>query len=63
MVVEPAADHLAVFGPGVICVERGVNADKALAVVVDEGEHVLLLAGVEVQFAGGAAEDEQVKVV
>ena len=63
MLVEPAADHLAILGPFVVGIERGVNADEAFAVVVDEGHHVVLLAVVHVQLAGGAGKDEQVEVV
>ena len=63
MLVEPAADHLSIFRPVVVGVERGVDADKALSVFLDEREQVLLLACVHVHFAAGAGKDEQVKVV
>ena len=63
MLVEPSADHLAVFRPLVIGVERSVNADKALAVVLDERHHVFLLAVVQVEFAGRAHKDQGVEVV
>ena len=63
MLVEPAAQHLSVLRPGVVGVERGVDADKALAVVLDERHHVLLLARVHIQLAAGVGKDDQVKVV
>ncbi len=63
MLVEVAADHFAVFGPLVVGVERGVNADEAFAVFLDERHHVGLLAVVHVEFGGGAGEDDQVEVV
>ena len=57
MLVEPAADHLAVLGPLVERIRRGVDADKALAVILDERHQVLLLLVVHVQFAGGIEHD------
>jgi hypothetical protein len=63
MLVEPAADHLSVLRPGVIGVERRVNADKSLAVFLDERHHVLFLAVVQVQLAGGAGKHQHVEVV
>ena len=63
MLVEPAADHLAVLRPFVVGVESGVDADKTLSVVFDEGQHVFLLAVVEVEFAGGAHKNQGIEVV
>ena len=63
MLVEPAANHLAVFRPLVVGVERGVNAYKALAVILDERHHVLLLAVVQVKLAGGAHKNQHVKII
>ena len=63
MLVKPSANHLAVLRPLVVGVHRRVDADKALGVVVDEGEEVGFLLGVHVQLASGAGEDDQVKIV
>src|ERR1017187_4763931 len=63
MLIEPASDHLTVFRPVVIRIERGVNTDETLPVVLYEGEHVLLLAGVHVEFAGSAGKDDHVEIV
>ncbi len=62
MLVEPAADHLAVLRPVVVCVQSRVDAHKALAVVLDERHEILLLAVVHVQFAGRAGEDDGVEI-
>ena len=63
MLIEPAADHLAVLGPLVVGVQRRVDTDETLAIVLDERHHVCLLAVVEVQFARRADEDQSVEVV
>ncbi len=40
-----------------------MNSNESLAVIVDEGEHVCLLAVVHVQLARGACKDNQVEIV
>src|ERR1700733_2107310 len=44
VLVEPATDHLSIFGPVVVRVQRRVNSDESFAVVVDKRQDVLLLA-------------------
>src|ERR1700730_2744849 len=63
VLVEPAADHLAVFRPFVVGVEGGVNAHKALSIVLDERHHILLLAVVQVKLACRAHKAPGIKVV
>ncbi len=63
MLIEPSANHLTVFGPGVIRIQRRVDAHKALSVFLDERHHVLLLACVHVQFTRRVGEDQGVEVV
>src|SRR5882762_8412476 len=63
MLVEPAADHFSVFGPLIVCVERGVNSNEALTVVFDERHHVFLLIVVEVEFTRGTDEDDCVEEI
>src|SRR3984957_8099177 len=50
VLVEPSAYHFAVFWPFVIGVERGVNADESLSVLLDELHQVCLLSVVKVKF-------------
>src|SRR3974390_1393485 len=63
MLVEPAANHLPVFRPFVVCVERCMDSDESLTVIVDEREHVCFLAVVHVQLSGRACKDKQVEIV
>ena len=57
MLVEVAADHLAVFRPFGEGDGRAVDADEALAVIVDEGEEVGLLLVVHFERAAGVEQD------
>src|SRR3954466_9255727 len=63
MFVEPAADHLPIFGPFVVCIQCRMNADETFAVVPDERDHVFLLAVVHVQLAGGAHKYQGIEVI
>src|ERR1035438_5275526 len=63
MLVEPSANHFTVFRPFVIRVEGSMNADKALAIVLDERHHIGLLAVVEVKFACCAYKNEGIEVI
>ena len=62
VLVEIAADHLAVLRPLRERDRRAVDADEAFAVVMDEGQEVGLLAGVHLERAAGV-EDDRVEVV
>src|ERR1035438_4335864 len=53
MLVEVAADQIAVFGPVVISVGRAMRAQEALAIVAHEGEKIRLLLIGEAQVASG----------
>ena len=62
MLIEPSANHLAVFRPGVVCVQSSVNPYKPLTALLDGGEHVLLLPCVHVQLAGCTGKDNRVEI-
>src|ERR1700733_3175481 len=62
MLINPPADYLAVFRPGVIRIQSRMNPHKALAVVMNEGQHVCFLAGVHIQFAGRAGKNQKVEI-
>src|SRR5215469_7631030 len=63
MLIEPSSDHLSIFWPFVVGVERGMHSNEAFTVLFDERDHVFLLGIVEVQLAGGADENDGVEVV
>src|SRR5579884_3061070 len=48
MLVEPSANHLSIFRPGVIGVQRRMDSDKTLSIFFDKRHHVALLVGVHV---------------
>ena len=61
--VEPAADHFTVFGPLVVRIERGVDADETFAVFFDERHDSRLFDRRSNQLAGGAGEDNGVEII
>src|SRR5581483_8272957 len=63
MLIKPAADHLSVLRPGVIGIERRVNAYESLAVVMNEGENVGLLTSMQIEFSSCAGKNHKVEVV
>jgi hypothetical protein len=62
VLVEIAADHLAICGPFCEGDRRAVNADEPFAVVMDKRQEVGLLAGVHLEPAAGV-EDDRVEVI
>src|SRR5215475_10838344 len=63
MLIKPPADHLPIFRPLVIGVERGVNPDESLSVFLDERHHVFLLAVIEIKLSCSTQKNDSVEVV
>ena len=63
MLIEPAANHFAIFRPLVIGIECGMDADEAFTVFLDERQDVLLLTVVEIELTGGAGKDNEIEIV